>query len=129
MKELIQQLQKAKDEEKAAKERKQEIEAQIVEAANRLKDLPERGQCTIDVEGGFKVTVKNDVNFKVDAEAMEELCRKEGIEFMPLKTKLKKELDLQGYEWFRENEPAIFDRLSECVETKPKKPTVSIKLA
>lgn len=88
---------------------------------------PEKGQKTVTLEGGTKITVNRGLSYKADIEAIRELLT--GFESPPpIKSKTTHELDVMGYEWYRDNLPDSFDRIAQHVTVKPRKVSVSVEV-
>jgi hypothetical protein len=122
--ELLKQLANAKVAETEAKNARVAIEEQI---AATLADRPERGQRTI--QGGvFKCTVKFDLNYKANVEAIRQLDVPLEVG-LPLKQKPATwEFDETAYERLREEHPEIAAKIAPFVETKPAKPSLTLKV-
>lgn len=85
---------------------------------------PDRGQKTVALPDGKKITVERGFNYKVDATGIRDSFKEE---FQPLKVKTTYELDVTAYEKYREDEPQFFDALSKFVTVTPKKISVQVK--
>lgn len=112
-----------KKQETKVRQRRTELENKIAE----LVHGPESGQKTITLENGTKITVKRGFNYKVSD--FDDLggCAPCDIP-APVKMKTTKELDVVGYEWFRENRPDIFKEMAQFVTVTPKKVAVEVKV-
>jgi len=114
----------AKAEEDIARKRRIAIEEQIAD----LVPTEERGQQTVSLSGGYKLTVKRDLSYKADVEAIC-ACAAKCCEYPPpIKSKTTHELDVAGYEWYRERYPDVFSLLAQHVEVKPKKVAITVKV-
>lgn len=117
---LAGELFRAKKAEDEAKKKRISIEEEIA----RYISTPERGSKTVKA-GDIKITVKRDLTYKcsdVNAALMEcgDYCFKRIPE--------KMEFDSAAYEKLREESPREFAKISQYVEVKPKKVSVSLKL-
>ena len=90
------------------------------------------GQKTVTLDDGTKIVVKKELSYKVNFEALEEerFPLDEDGEQPPMPTKLKttRELDVKGYEWYRENNPDVFRIIAQHVTVTPRKPSVEVKV-
>lgn len=91
-----------------------------------------QGQKTVSLDDGAKLTVKRGLIYKADLDRIEdaliEECRVSGHHWgTPIKYKTTRELDVTGYEWYRENQPTIFSRIVDFVTVKPRKVTITLK--
>ncbi len=112
----------AKHEEDEAKKSRIKIEEEIA----AIIDGPDRGQKTVDLGDGIKVTVDRGFNYKADLAAIEVVMQNPTMP-APVKTKTTRELDITGYEWYRTNHPALFTEIAKHVTVTPKKTAVSVK--
>ncbi len=87
---------------------------------------PDDGQRTITLPGKVKVVVKRGFLLKADVGRIEKLCLEEGLH-PPVKSAAGKTLDVDGYEWYKKNNPEFFAKLAKLVERKPSKVAVTIK--
>ncbi len=87
---------------------------------------PNKGQKTVQLPNGDKLTVKRDLSYKADCEALRNFLVNPECP-PPVKSKTTWALDVAGYEWYRENKPEIFNHLATMVEVTPKKTAVTIK--
>ena len=88
---------------------------------------PERGQITVSVTENVKITVERGFNYKADCQAIANIFRDLPDAHVPIKHKTTHELDVAGYEWYRENDSATAELLSKCITVTPKKTSVSVK--
>jgi len=87
---------------------------------------PEKGQKTVTLEDGTKITVGRGLNYKADFDAIDKLL--EGSNYpAPAKVKTTRELDVVGYGWYEANHPDLFSRIAQHVTVKPKKVSVSVE--
>lgn len=117
----------AKDEEAQARKKRIEIEERIA----ALIPGPDKGQKTVTLPDGTKVTVDRGFNYKADTGAIKDEFEHNPAMYgmiPPLKPKSSVELDEVGYEWYREHHPNIFSIISQNVEVKPKKTSVTVKV-
>ncbi|MFZ5832266.1 MAG: DUF7173 family protein [Planctomycetota bacterium] len=124
--ELANLLTAAKSEEKLAEGKRIEIEERIA----ALIPGPERGQKTVALPDGRKLTVERGFNYRADCAEIEKLFTTGAVsgEFPPTKVKTTRELDVTGYEWYRTNDPDSFALLAQHVTVTPKKIAVSLKV-
>ncbi|MCP4900030.1 MAG: hypothetical protein GY906_23930 [bacterium] len=131
---LVQELRLAKVTENVAKKKRVALEEEIA----TLVPTKDEGQKTVEAKGDdgqvLKVTVKRGLNYRADLAEIEKFFGEEspsdGHHFLaaPVKQKSTRELDIKGYEWYRESHPEIFACFSEYVTVTPKKPAVTIKV-
>jgi hypothetical protein len=92
---------------------------------------PEAGQKTAKVSDDWKVTVKRELIYKSDVNAMRAFCNANTMDgfpmFAPLKIKTVEELDEKGYKWYQTNHPQVFAKLAGFVTAKPAKVAVEVK--
>ena len=89
---------------------------------------PEKGQKTVELPDGDKLTVKRDLSYKADCESI----RKHFALIVPplsppVQSKTIWTLDEVGYEWYRKEHPLTFSKIALMVEVKPKKTAVTLK--
>jgi hypothetical protein len=119
---LVRHLRLAKTEEANVTAKRIMIEEKIA----GLIPGPERGQKTVKLTDGSSVTVDRGFNYKANCESIVG-GMVNPLEPPPVKIKTTRELDVVGYEWYRENNPNTFQFLSQFVVATPKKVAVSIK--
>jgi hypothetical protein len=121
---LAKQLLFAKTDENNARNRRIAIEESI---ASRIPG-PERGQKSVKLPNGTTVTVERGFNYKADLPGIATVfSEKYPDQPQPTKCKTTHELDVIGYEWYRENNKEIFDSISGLVTATPKKISVTVK--
>lgn len=118
---LMKRWSEAKAEERAATEKRYEIEKQICAQI----EVPEEGSKTITVED-FKLEVYQGINRKVDEKGYELIKDKIPERLRPVEYVETLKLDTAGFKWLRDNEPGYYKLLASVVEEKPSK--VSIKV-
>lgn len=116
--ELIKQYIEAREVERKAIEKRVELAEKI---ANKLGKKDE-GQVTHELDG-YKITVKQPMNRKVDWQKFNEISFGKGH----IPSKLKQELDEPGLKWVRENEPEYYKQLCEAITSKPGRVAVEVK--
>lgn len=119
--ELAYLLEQAKDKENAAKAQRIDLENQI---ASLLSHPPEGSKT--HTGDWYKVTVKGAINRTVDKAGLTENTT------IPqaIKDKVfnwKPSINLSGYRYVQNNEPELFNQISEYVTSKPGKTAVTIK--
>ena len=102
------------------------IRISLEEKVAALIPGPERGQKTVTLTDGTKVTVERGFNYKADCSIIEAEFS-EAMKPAPVKVKTTMELDVVGYEWTLANDPEGAAMLSGKVVATPKKVSVSIK--
>jgi len=123
---LSQQLSDAKATENSAKSNRIAVEEKIA----ALIPGKEKGQVTVKLPDGTKITVERGFNYKADVQAILDLFHPEDTDkFAPVKVKTERTLDETGYEWYRENDQDTFTKLSHFVVITPKKVSVTLKAA
>jgi hypothetical protein len=113
--------------------KKKRIEAE--EAIAALVETGDVGSKTVDVGEGLKVVVKRGIIYKADVDGIREL----GEMVMPAGVKLPLTyvapqpasyvFDEKAYEDLHEKCPAAFEKIAPLVTTKPRKVSVTLKLA
>lgn len=120
--ELARELYAAKRTEDAAKKQRIQIEERIA----ALVETPERGSRTVDAGEGMKINVKRDLSYEGDVQA---LCKALGdlapVEIIPEELAFSP----KKYEALRESNPAAFEAATRHVSTRPRKVSVSLRLA
>lgn len=117
-------LKTAKHEEELAKQARIKVEEEIA----ALVPGPESGQKTIDLGDGVKITVERGFNYKADIPEIDKVFSgMPNLGHAPIKTKTTRELDVKGYEWYRENHTEVFYEFARYVAVMPKKTAVSVK--
>jgi hypothetical protein len=123
---LAGQLAEAKRQENAAKAKRIETE----EAIAALVETADNGSKTVDAGNGMKVTVKRELGYTADVEAIRALPIPG--EVMPLKLTDPKPatfvFDKKAYENVVENHPDVAAKLADCVTVKPRKVNVTLKI-
>jgi hypothetical protein len=123
---IYQQLLDAKVKEEKAKEKRIEIENEII----RLHEpqLKDNGQTTFDTDG-FKITVKRSMNYKLDEDTYFKVITNIPEQYHA--HKIKVELDKKKFNFLSELPDAlgqnVYKRISNCVTMTPAKPSVSIE--
>lgn len=114
---------------KAAEDATKAARIAVEEKIAALVPGPEKGQKTITLDDGSKITVERGLNYKADCQKIEEALSVAGWTHVPVKTKTTRELDEKGYEWFRANDAEAFTAISQFVTVTPKKVSIQIKAA
>lgn len=126
---LVSNLIVAKHNEEIARKERIAIEERIIEEIAFAED---RGQKTVTLKDGTKIVVKKELSYKVDFDALEEerfpLDEDGDPPPMPTKSKTTRELDVKGYEWYREHRPDVFRIIAQHVTATPRKPSVEVKV-
>jgi hypothetical protein len=129
--ELADELYQAKRAEDLAKDRRIEIE----EAIAALVETGDNGSKTVKASDHFKVTVKRAMKYSADMETLMEMTKGMDASIVPIKVIPEQHIpemlafDEKKYEQIRESNPDLFSKLARCVEAKPAKVAVSLKLA
>ena len=125
--ELATQFRLAKIEEDLSKKKRIAIEDQIATLIPSKAD----GQKTVTLKNGTKVTVKRGLSYKADLDSIMQFFKEmaQPILAIPIKSKTTRELDIAGYEWYRQNHPDVFNLLSQHIIVAPRKPSVTVKSA
>jgi len=82
----------------------------------------DESQRTISLADGTRITVKRGLIYSADLDEIEKLALDP-----PIKSKTVRELDLEIYRWYRDNDPKAFSEIARHVETKPRKILVTVK--
>jgi len=126
--ELARKLVLAREEEAIARSARIELEEGIAE----LVDTPANGCRTVNAGEGLKITVKRALSYKADVNAMRSGEVIPG-ELMPLKQIPPKPaeyvFDAKKYEQLIKNDLDTAAKLAEYIVTKPRKVTVTLKIA
>jgi len=126
---LVTRLANAKKLEKTIKEARIAFEEQIA----ALIPTGETGQKTQLLSDGSRVTVKRALSYKADLNGIRGLfarlqeVSKDRVIFPPIKTSTTETLDVKGYEWFKEHDLYVFNKLVEHVTVTPKKVSIVIQ--
>lgn len=122
---LAMNLRYMKEREEGAKVNRIAVEDMIVEL------IPGKGigQVTETLPDGSKIVVKRGLNYKADLSAIGAVLVQNADDELPvpIESKTTHKLDVRGYEWYRENHPEIFQRMTEYVTVTPKKVAVELK--
>lgn len=120
---LEEQWLKFKKSEEKAKKSRIEVEGQLIEAYG----LKFKGKSkTFKKEGSeFKVQLTKNIAYNLDQEKWIESRKLIPQNMRP--EKISFSLDVKGFEWFKENEPELYEIISDCVEIKPNKTTVKVE--
>lgn len=89
----------------------------------------EIGQVTERFPDGSGIVVKRGFNYKADLAGIEGVFVECNGLPAPIKTKTSSSLDVDGYEWYRQNHPELFALLANHVIVTPKKVAVELKPA
>ena len=121
---LASQLQAAKLAEAVATQTRITLEAKIAS----LISCGEEGQRTINLADKSKVVVKRGLIYTADVGKILDLGFYKSIGVpAPIESKTTRTLDVLGYKWYKENQPAAYCEIAKFVEVKPKKTAVTIK--
>ncbi len=115
-------LRAAKSKENLAKDIRISIEEDIAKCV----ETKEVGQKTVTLENGTKVTVKRGLNYRADIDGIYSALEDNPFH-PPVKMETKYSLDVKGYEWYRENNSEIFERIAKHVTVTPKKIAVTLQ--
>ena len=126
-------LRKAEKAEETARTNRIKLEEMI----SSFLPTKEVGQETKVLSNGVSITIKRGLRYKADLDDIQEVIANQvpagqtGIEYpdlmAPIKVKTTRELDVKGYEWYRQNHPTIFNRMSQHVTVTPAKVSVTVK--
>lgn len=115
----------------AAKRNEEELRAKRISIEEKIAALipgPERGQITVSISDNVKVTVERGFNYKADCQGIAALFSSDfPEEHQPVKQKSTYELDVPGYEYYKDQKPDVFKVLSQFVTVTPKKISVQVK--
>jgi hypothetical protein len=117
---LIKQYLQAKAEEAAAIARRVSLGEQLAKELG----APAEGSKTHHV-GAYSVEVNQPINRKVDWETMDKVLA--GNPDRPAPVKTKRELDVPGLKWIRENDPGFYACLATAITATPGRVQVTIK--
>jgi len=119
---LVENLISARDKEENARKERIAIEEQIA----AFVPTKETGQKTVTFKNGVKIIVKRGLNYKADLEAIRTALAPYDVA-LPIQIKITRELDVQGYEYYRKNHPSIFSKITPYVSVVPRKTSVTVK--
>ena len=114
--ELIKAYLKAEGLEQKAKKEKKALESEII--ALYQDEIPKDKKSKTFDEEKVKVTVKKQDEILSLIEK-EYLKIRDSIESKLRPEKVKFSLDIEGYNWIKENNPELYKVVSQCVELKP----------
>jgi hypothetical protein len=103
-----------------AKKKRLEIEAEI-EALFPFTDALSK----TFKEEKYKVTIKKNPVMKLDNKLYIPIRESIPEELRP--EKVKYDLDSKGFKWLKENNPEIYKKVSDCVEAKDNKSTITVE--
>lgn len=115
---------------RAAKVAEESAKAHRITIEEMLAPLipgPEIGSKTITLKDGSKVTITRGFNYKADLDEIEKALAPYKEWPAPIKSKSTCQLDVDGYEWYRENHPEIFAQIAQHVSVTPKKVSVVLR--
>ena len=117
---LFAQWLEAKSREDQAKEERIEAEQKIVDEYG-CKD---EGSQTVKPDG-YKVTITRRMNRTIDEAAWDSVSGKIPANLSPVK--YRPSLDNRGLKYLRDNEPEIYQIVSEAITAKPGKPSIKVE--
>jgi len=118
--ELAAQWLSAKDAEKRIRDKRVEIEKEIM----MITGCKEEGSKTHQA-GDYKITVTGKLTRKLDVPKWNDVEEKIPEALRPVT--YKPTLDTKGLRYLEDNEPDVFRIIADAIETKPAKPTITIK--
>lgn len=110
----------AKAEEDAARQRRIDLESDIV-AEHGCKD---EGSATHHADG-YKITITGRMNRTLDRAAWESIAPDIPENLRPVE--YKPSLDVKGLRYLQQNEPALYAKAAEAITAKPGKAAVKIE--
>ena len=117
---LAEQWRAAKKAENAARNERVDIESRIIEITGHK----EEGSQTHEA-GDWKVSVTGKLNRKLDADAWHMIEDSIPEDLRPVR--YSPSLDTKGLRYLEQNEPDVYKRVAQAIETKPAKPAVEVK--
>ena len=111
-------LAKAKELEASAREKRVQIEQQLIEAIGAKEE-----GATTQAGNYFKVTTTGKLTRKLDVQAFNRIAAQLG-EHAPVKTTVS--LDVRKLKKLAVDEPALFSLMLDVIETKPAKTAVTV---
>ena len=111
-------LAKAKELEASAREKRVQIEQQLIEAIGAKEE-----GATTQTGNYFKVTTTGKLTRKLDVQAFNRIAAQLG-EHAPVKTTVS--LDVRKLKKLAVDEPALFSMMLDVIETKPAKTAVTV---
>lgn len=128
---LVNAVDMAKEAKKFAEEKLVLAESKVaarIEADEDSMKNNRNSQRTVSLLDGRKVTVARKFNLKADLEGIKSIVFPKSLP-SPIKKEKKvvEALDLDGYKWYKINEPAIFAKISQFVTATPAKASITIK--
>jgi VIT1/CCC1 family predicted Fe2+/Mn2+ transporter len=109
-----------KAEEKAKKNRI-EVEKGLEEIYGSFKGNSK----TFNEENGFSVNIKKNVKYSLDQTKWKGIRTKIPENYRP--EKISYSLDLAGFNWLKENNNELYLKVSDCVEQKNNKSTITVE--
>ncbi len=114
----------AKSYEEQARRNRVAIEEKIAELIPT--EVP--GQRTVAISAETKLVVRRELSYRADIDAIEDIfALAPQSKCVPIKTKTTRELDISGYEWYKNNSPEMFSLISQHVEVTSRKVSVVLK--
>jgi plasmid stabilization system protein ParE len=113
---------------KRAEDAAKKVRIECEEAIAALVETPENGSKTVDAGDGLKVVVKRAIGYFADVEAIRGLDISEDILPVTL-VPSSYTFNERAYESLRDVRPDLFAKIAKHVETKPRKVSVTLKLA
>lgn len=110
----------AKKAENDARNQRVDIESRIIE----LTGHKEEGSQTHEA-GDWKVSVTGKLNRKLDPAKWAEIEDSIPEDLRPVR--YNPSLDTKGLRYLEQNEPDVYKRVAQAIETKPAKPAVEVK--
>ncbi len=120
---LIHQLLDAKRERDASLQAIRELEQQIIAAVGKL---PEEGTHNADTDD-YKVRIRCTMTRSVDSDALQRIAPDVPEEIGKRLFRYKPELVMAELRYLQNNEPALYQRVSQCITAKPAKPSIEIE--
>jgi hypothetical protein len=106
---------------RAAEAKAKEERIRIEEAIVAQIDTADKGSQTLTTGNGLKITIKTDLGYKADVDAIER------IDSDLVKVTEKRELNVKAYEELKTRDPDLYARVAEHVSVEPRKPSVTLK--
>lgn len=112
-------LLEAKKAENAANARRVALEEELI----GMLGMKDEGSKTHNIDG-FKVVITTAMSRKLDWDMYDAVAERIPVDLRPVKP--KRELDVTGVKYLKNNEPDIYAMIAPALTVKPNKPTVIV---
>ena len=128
VRELLEDIEALRAQEKKAREQRRAAEEQLAELLDP-EQLPEEGQCTLELGKGVRIRATRRVRRKLDEEALEQLCaRLDPGQRQRLPVRQRPSLDTSAWRDLCEDDPELARQFEEVLEHRPGRLSLKWKL-